>query len=59
MVLSADLVHACFDELEKIAIASTRLRLAQSRGGRRPMRVATLLKKEKEGTLYKRNTVDS
>lgn len=30
-----------------------RLTVAQSRRGRRPMRISTLLRKEKEGTLYK------
>ena len=29
------------------------MRVAQSRKGRRPMRVDTMLRKEKEGTLYK------
>lgn len=41
------------DELEKIAISRHRLRVSQSRKGRRPMRVDTLLRKEKDGTLYK------
>ena len=44
---------AFVDELEKIAVSKHRLRVAQSRKGRRPMRVDTLLRKEKEGTLYK------
>lgn len=41
------------DELEKIAASKKRWRTAQQREGIRPMRVHTLLKKEKEGTLYK------
>lgn len=44
---------AFLDELEKIAVSRHRLSVAQSRKGRRPMTVSTLLKKEKEGTLYK------
>jgi hypothetical protein len=44
---------AFLDELEKIAVSRHRLSVAQSRKGRRPMTVTTLLKKEKEGTLYK------
>jgi len=45
---------AFLDELEKIAICRSRMTVAQSRKGRRPMHVDTLLKKEKEGTLYKK-----
>ena len=33
-----------------------RLTVAKSRSGRRPLRVSTLLKKEKEGTLYKHSS---
>ena len=44
---------AFFDELEKIAVSRHRLSVAQSRKGRRPMRVDTMLRKEKDGTLYK------
>ena len=40
-------------ELLKIAAARTRMTVAQSRAGRRPMRVSTMLQKEKDGTLYK------
>lgn len=42
------------DELEKIAVSRSRLRLvAQNREGTRPISVSTFLKKEKDGTLYK------
>lgn len=44
---------AFLDELEKIAVSRQRLSVAQARKGRRPMRVDTLLRKEKDGTLYK------
>lgn len=49
---------AFLDELEKIAVSGKRLRIAQSRKGRRPMRVDTLLRKEREGTLYRRTGND-
>lgn len=39
--------------LVKVAISSGRLRVSQARKGRRPMSVDTLLRKEKDGTLYK------
>lgn len=49
-----DVARAAFlDELEKISASSQMMRGSQSRSGRRPMRVSTLLRKEKEGTLYK------
>lgn len=41
------------DELEKIAAAHGQLRRPKERRGRRPMTVTTLLRKEKDGTLYK------
>lgn len=44
---------AFLDELEKIAASSRMLRHGKSRKGRRPMRVSTLLKKEKDGEIYK------
>lgn len=44
---------ALLDELSKIAAARARMTVPQSRKGRRPMRVATMLRKEKEGSLYK------
>ena len=45
-------MHSAFaDELEKIAISMRHM--VKHRSGRRPMKVTTLLRKEKEGTLYK------
>ena len=44
------------DELEKISAARKRMTVAQSRKGRRSMRVSTMLRKEKDGTLYKRSS---
>lgn len=41
------------DELEKISAAHGRMRLSKSRSGRRPISVSRLLKKEKDGTLWK------
>lgn len=47
-------VRAAFlDELEKIAASSKLLRHGKARVGRRPLRVATLLRKEKDGEIYK------
>jgi hypothetical protein len=47
-------VGAAFaDELLKIAAARKNMTVAQSRKGRRPMHVSTMLKKEKDGTLFK------
>jgi hypothetical protein len=37
----------------KLAISQGRMRLSKSRKGRRPMRVDTFLRKEKDGSLYK------
>ena len=45
---------AFFDELEKIAVSAKMVAHSQSRAGRRPMRAETLLRKEKEGTFYKK-----
>lgn len=42
-----------FRELEKIAL-SQKFHVSKTRSGRRSMAVTTLLRKEKEGTLYKR-----
>lgn len=42
-----------FDEVEKLSAAKSNFSIPQSRGGRRPMRVETMLKKDKEGTLLK------
>jgi len=41
------------DEFEKIAASKSRMKVPQSRAGRRPMRVDTMLRKEKDGSLYK------
>lgn len=51
----AEAIQAAFlDELEKIGSARRKfLDAVKSRAGRRPMRVATMLKKEKDGTLFK------
>ena len=43
--------------LTKEAVSKGRLRVSQSRKGRRPMSVATYLKKEKNGTLYKTSSL--
>lgn len=45
--------HSMTDELTKIAASRGRMTVPQSRSGRRPMRVDTLLRKEKDGSLYK------
>lgn len=37
----------------KAAVSQGRLRMSKSRKGRRPMRVTTFLRKEKDGSLYK------
>jgi len=52
-VLNPKLIAAFRDEFEKIAASHVRLRGSKDRSGRRPLRVDTLLRKEKEGTLYK------
>lgn len=41
------------EEVEKLAASLPRYRFLRERMGRRPMRVATLLRKEKDGTLFK------
>lgn len=46
-------MRSCADEFIKISLSRKGMTVAQSRKGRRPMRVATMLRKEKEGTLYK------
>ena len=49
-----DVLRAAFlDELEKIAASSKVLRHSKSREHRRPMRVSTLLRKEKDGEICK------
>lgn len=46
--------EAFADELEKIAISMGRLRMPKARRGRRSMTVSTFLRKEKDGSLYKK-----
>lgn len=46
-------------ELEKIAVSGGLLSVGQTRTGRRPLRVETLLRKENEGSLYKKNKADA
>ena len=47
------LENAFLDELHKIAAAKSVMKVSKSRVGIRPARVSTLLRKEKEGTLWK------
>lgn len=55
-----DHVYAgCFDELLKIAASKNRLSVSKSRSGRRPLSVHTLLKKDTEGTLFKKHGASS
>jgi hypothetical protein len=42
------------DVLVKLAVSKDRLRVSQTRSGRRPLSVTTYLRKETEGTLYKK-----
>ncbi len=42
------------DELRKLAASKHRLSISKSRSGRRSLSVQTLLKKDKEGTLFKK-----
>lgn len=49
-------LDAFLDELDKLAASSSAWRLPKSRAGRRPLTVDTLLKKDKEGTLFKDTT---
>lgn len=44
---------ALFDELDKIAASRQRMTVPQTRSGRRSMSVETMLKKDREGTLFK------
>jgi hypothetical protein len=54
-MLTNEMLLACSDELLKIAATRASMTVAQSRLGRRPMRVATMLQKEKDGTLFKQS----
>lgn len=50
----SDVMYASFlAELEKIAASNNRMSVPHTRTGRRSMRVDTMLKKDKEGTLFK------
>lgn len=52
--VTSDVMYASFlSELEKIAASHNRMSVPQTRTGRRSMRVDTMLKKDKEGTLFK------
>jgi len=51
-VLSVDWLTSFVDEI-KTAASQGRLTVPKSRSGRRPMSVDTMLRKEKDGTLYK------
>jgi hypothetical protein len=46
------------EAMVKVAVSQGRLRMSKSRKGRRPMRVDTFLRKEKEGTLYRKHAAD-
>lgn len=46
---------AFLDELEKIAASFKSLHVSKSRSGRRSMSVDTLLRKEKDGTLFRQH----
>lgn len=43
-----------FPEMHKIAVSKSQLSGSQSRAGRRPMSVDTLLRKEKDGSLFRK-----
>jgi len=46
-------IASFLDELEKIAVAHGRTSVPKGRAGKRSMRAETLLRKEKDGTLFK------
>ena len=46
------------DELQKLAASKNRLSISKARKGRRSLSVQTLLKKDKEGTLFKKHAGD-
>lgn len=46
--------RAFLDELQKIAASKNRMTVPQTRSGRRPMSVHTMIEKDKDGTLYKK-----
>lgn len=49
-----DMYLAFSDELQKVAASKHRMAVPQTRSGRRSMRVDTLLRKDRDGTLFKR-----
>ena len=51
--MSPEALIACREELLKLAASWGRFKLPKDRQGRRPLKVSTLLKKEKDGTLFK------
>lgn len=51
--MSPETFSACRAELLKLAASWGRFNLPKDRKGRRPLKVSTLLKKEKDGTLFK------
>ncbi len=53
MDLEAVREKAFYDELEKIAASVRRMQVPKGRSGRRSMSVDTLLRKEKDGTLFR------
>lgn len=53
--MDANTCYAFIEELLKVASSRGRMAVAQSRSGRRPMRVETMLKKEKDGSLFKQS----
>jgi len=53
-MMNLAVVCCCSEELLKLSAARSRMTVPQSRSGRRPMRVDTMLQKEKDGTLYKK-----
>jgi hypothetical protein len=53
-VFAPEVYASMVDELSKISAAISRFKHGKTRSGRRPMSVTTLLRKEKDGSLYKK-----
>ncbi len=53
-MLTTLVLQAFADELEKMAVSKSQLSVPQSRSGRRPITVDNYLKKDKDGTLWKK-----
>ena len=49
-----DMFSSFVDEMQKIAASKERMSVPQARAGRRSMSVETMLRKEKEGSLFKK-----